>query len=229
MPTRMDAAAAAARIRGRLQQPEPQDRHVEAFAKKVCSHLGIEPNAYNVSMVVNALHHADIEPHQMQEYPKAIQREGIDPKTDKSYPQIVVQNEQEEHDVQDKWTAGEDAGAPVVQTEYPKMIMIRGTDGHDHPVQVRDRKEERELLGLDHNPVQGSAPTHEDIARLPPVTGEELDAHQRLTDGAEQNVEALEQANETAKAQPQEFPEAGGGQLRPAPKPPVAPTRPKLR
>lgn len=233
MPNRMDAAAAAQAIRDRITQPEAEDRHVEAFANKVADHLGLDRSARNISMIIHALHREDIVPHEIQEYPKYIQRDGTDPETDKPYAPVKVESEDDEHDMRASWDSGEPL--PFVLSEYPKKVMVRGTDGYDHPVMARDLKEERELLGLDHNPVQSDTPTRESQARLQPVTDAELDQHEQLTGGAEQNVEAIKAVNEGAKAQPQEaMPPVEGGkhitESRPKSTTTLPPgTRPKLK
>lgn len=206
MTTKMDAAAAAAAIRHHMSQPEAEDRHVESFAKKVLDQLGLDHSAHNIAMAVSALHREDIVPHEMQEYPKQVQRKGIDLKTGKPYPPVIVNSEDEEHD----WRMDFEPPAGVSQPsdKYPKTVMRRGTDGHDQPVVVRDLKEEREMLGLDHGVIDPAAPRQEDQAHLQPVTENEIEAHEANSGegNARLEAEALQAANSPHTSNPAALP-----------------------
>lgn len=201
MATRkLDAAAAAAAIRHRMSQPEAEDRHVESFAKKVLDQLGLDHSLHNIAMAVGALHREGIVPHEMQEYPKQVQREGIDPETEKPYLPVVVNSEDDEK----KWRSDFEPPAPLEQNEYPETVMRRGTDAHDQPVVVRDLKEEREVLGLDHGVIEPAAPRQEDQAYLRPVTESEIEAHEANSGevNAKLEAEALQAVNSPHASNP---------------------------
>lgn len=202
MATRMDPKAAAQKIRGRMQQPSAEDRHIEAFVNQVLDELGMEHTIANAHMVVHALHDADIQPHQIVEYPKAVTVKVVNKKKygdeDEHDETFTVQNEDEEHELREKHER-----PAAVQSEYPKTIQVRGTDGHMRPQVVRDLKEERELLGVGDSAIDPEASTQFKKSGLEPPTGEELDRAAVTSRGAGLEADALKKVNE-AKAQPQQ-------------------------
>ncbi len=74
----LDARAAALEIRGKMKQPSPEDRHIEKFVGEVLDALGMEHTIANAAMVVHALRDADIQPHRVEEYPKAVTVKVVD-------------------------------------------------------------------------------------------------------------------------------------------------------
>lgn len=189
----LDARAAALEIRGKMQQPSPEDRHIEKFVGEVLDQLGLEHTIANASMVVHALRDADIQPHRVEEYPKAVTVKVTNEAKygdDKEHAEtFTVNNEDEERELNDKHAFT----AP--QPEYPKSIMVRGTDGFEHPQIVRDLKEERELLGVGVSAIDPEASTQFKKAQLEPPTEEEIGVAKVTSRGGEMQKQALDQAN----------------------------------
>lgn len=120
MPKILDARAAALEIRGKMEQPSAQDRHITAFVEKVLDQLGMEHTIVNASMVVHALHDADIQPHQIVEYPKAIVFELVDEAKygddHKHKETFIADDEDAEHELRMKYDPPADL-APVDEPE----------------------------------------------------------------------------------------------------------------
>lgn len=197
----LDARSAAHEIRGRMKQPSPEDQHIESFVGKVLDELGLEHTMNNAAMVARALHDADIQPHRIDEYPKAVTVKAVDEKKygdDKEHDVVhVVQNEDEEQRVLN----GEQPG-PAPQNEYPKSIRVRGTDGNWRNQLVRDLKEEREFRGVGASAIDPEASTQYKKAMLEHPTQDEIDVAKVTSRGGEMQKEALDNVNE---------PKVGGG------------------
>lgn len=191
----LDARAAALEIRGKMQQPSAEDRHINAFVEKVLDELGLERTAPNAVMVGRALYDADIQPHQIVEYPKAVTVKVVDEKKygdDKEHDEVhVVHNEDDEHYVLEHKTA-----PSVTQSEYPKSIRVRGTDGNMRTQLVRDLKEERELLGVGASAIDPEASTQYKKTMLDRPTPEEIDVADATENRAAMQKDALDRVNE---------------------------------
>lgn len=200
MAKTLDARAAAQEIRGKMQQPSAEERHVNAFVDKVLDELGMEHTAPNSVMVARALQEADIRPHEIVEYPKAVtvkvtyrKKYGDDEEHDVVH---VVHDEDEEQRV----LGGEQPGA--ARSEYPKSIRVRGTDGNWRNQIVRDLKEEREFLGVGVSAIDPEASTQYKKAMLEHPTQDEIDVAKVTSKGGEMQKEALDNVN---------APKVGGG------------------
>lgn len=201
----LDPRAAAEAIRGRMKQPKSVDRHVEAFVNQVLDHLGLDHSMSNSLMAAHALHDADIQPHQIVEYPKWVTRDGKD-ENDQPYEPVLVQDQDEE----DAAMRGDAPGVPLA-AEYPKVIQVRGTDGHLRPQTVRDLKEEREFLGVNESAIDPEASTQYKKSLLKQPTEDEIGRADAISRGGEQERAAIEQVNR---------PKAPiSGSLRPAARP----------
>lgn len=80
--TKMDAKAAAEVIRADLGADNvvpPEAHHIHSFIEDVCEHLGIPPDHANMTHVAMLLEKHQIDPHRIEEYPKAL-TETIDGK-----------------------------------------------------------------------------------------------------------------------------------------------------
>ena len=96
---KLDAAQAAERIRtdvvGRPSVMDPSEQHRLKFCTEVCQNLGIEATPFNLAVVMDALHDADIEDGAPLEYPKYV---VVGKDTNDKDVAVIVQNEDEEHE-----------------------------------------------------------------------------------------------------------------------------------
>lgn len=229
MPQKLDAAAAALAIRDDIEQPSAEDRHTETFAKDVASQLGLDHSPSSIAMVVRALHRHDIEPHRVQQYPKhvknwagdtvTVHNEDDEKRAGEAPPDDETDEQRAEREQREIRQASDGQYGESGNPKYPRTVMRRGTDGEDHPVMVRDLKEEREMLGLDDSPINPAAPRQSDQADLPEVTQDEIDHKRRTGGGGEMQSEALKKLNEPKAPT---YPRAPGrAGPKPAGRPPI--------
>lgn len=130
---KLDPKTAANEIRNRVVNTpgaDPMVLHMHKFVLEVCEHLGIEPSPPHFITVVQALEDAEIEPHQVVEYPKMLTENGKAVCDEHDHP-IVFNSEQEENDYHHKGEAPkgsqERAANPTVgdvTTENPSIPKV---------------------------------------------------------------------------------------------------------
>ena len=132
----LDARAAALEIRGDMDQPSAEDRHIEKFVVQVLDALGMEHTLANAGMVVRALHRHDIQPHQFVEFPKAITIKVVDP---------VKYGDDKEHDENYIVYNAQDEYALLHREEKPEPEAVNEPAAGEKPEPAEGEKSEPEV------------------------------------------------------------------------------------